>query len=124
MATANIQKGTPIGVQEIHAYLYTESSSMGWGAHLVQHTASSTWKGPDKNLHINVLELQAIWLGLQAFVDTLQGSSVAIMCDDVSAIAYIRNQGRILSRQMSDLAMQVFLWAESKEMTLIPKHLP
>ena len=32
-------------------YLYTDSSSMGWGAHVAQHTASGTWKGPDKELN-------------------------------------------------------------------------
>jgi hypothetical protein len=124
LTTTNILKGTPIGVQEIHAYLYTDSSSQGWGAHLVHQTASGVWEGPDKDLHINVLELKAIWLGLQAFLDTLQGSNVAIMCDNVSAIAYIRNQGGTLSRQMSDLAVQICTWAESKQMTLTPRHLP
>jgi len=122
--TTNILRGTPIGVQKIHAYLYTDSSSKGWGAHLVHQTASGVWEGPDKDLHINVLELKAIWLGLQAFLDTLQGSNVAIMCDNVSAIAYIRNQGGTLSRQMSDLAVQICTWAESKQMTLTPRHVP
>ena len=32
-------------------YLYTDSSSMGWGAHVAQHTASGTWKDPDKELN-------------------------------------------------------------------------
>ena len=49
-----------------------------------------------EELHINVLELNAIWLGLQAFEDILQDSNVAIMCDNVSAIAYLRNQGGAL----------------------------
>ena len=48
-----------------------------------------------KELHINVLELNVIWLGLQAFEDTLHDSNVAIMCDNVSAIAYLRNQGAL-----------------------------
>ena len=46
-----------------------------------------------EELHINVLELNAIWLGLQAFEDTLHDSNVAILCDNVSDIAYLRNQG-------------------------------
>ena len=57
-------------------------------------------RGHVKDLHINVLELNAIWLGLQAFEDTLQDSNVAIMCDNVSAIAYLRNQGGTRSQQM------------------------
>ena len=57
-------------------------------------------RGHEKELHINVLELNAIWLGLQAFEDILQDSNVAIMCDNVSAIAYLRNQGGTRSQQM------------------------
>jgi hypothetical protein len=29
---------------QINHYLYTESSSIGWGAHLVHYTASGTWE--------------------------------------------------------------------------------
>ena len=58
---------------------------MGWGAHMAERTAM-------KDLYIKVLELNAIWLGAQSFKDALQDSNVAIMCDNVSAIAYLRNQ--------------------------------
>ena len=107
-----------MGVTQVNYYLYTDSSSMGWGAHLLHHTASM------KESHINVLELMAIWLGLQAFVDTIRDSNVAIMCDNVSAIAYLRNQGGTLSHQMSDLAFQICMWVELNHVTLIPRHLP
>jgi len=43
---------------------------------------------------------------------------------DFTAIAYLRDQGDTLSHQMSDLAVQVCIWAESNQMTLIPRHLP
>jgi hypothetical protein len=120
----NLRRGVSMGVTQVNYYLYTDSSSMGWGAHLLHHTASGTWSNSMKESHINVLELMAIWLGLQAFVDTIRDSNVAIMCDNVSAIAYLRNQGGTLSRQMSDLALQVCMWAELNHVTLIPRHLP
>ena len=77
-----------------------------------------------KELHINVLELNAIWLGLQAFEDTLHDSNVAIMCDNVSAIAYLRNQGGTRSQQMCRMAIDTCEWAEERAITLIPRHLP
>ena len=80
-----------------------------------------------KHLHINVLELKAIWLGLQAFEDMLQDSNVAIMCDNVSAIAYLRNRGGggggTRSQQMCDMAIDTCEWAKKWSMTLIPRHL-
>ena len=81
---ANLHKGIPLGTPLIDAFLFTDSSAVGWGAHMTEMTASGRWSVAMKDLHINVLELKAIWLGLQAFEDTLQDSNVAIMCDNVS----------------------------------------
>ena len=75
-------------------------------------------------LHINVLELQAIWLGLRAFSQRVENAKVALISDNTSAVAYLRNQGGTKSLAMSDLATDLFLWAEKRGMTLIPRHLP
>ena len=77
-----------------------------------------------KELHINVLELNAIWLGLQAFEDTRHNCNVAIMCDNVSAIAYLEIRGALGSQQMCRMAIDTCEWAEKRSMTLIPRDLP
>ena len=55
-------------------------------------TAVSTWTDELSHLHINVLELRAVWLGLQAFCHKLDNATIALMSDNTSA-AYLRNQG-------------------------------
>ena len=99
----------------------SDSSAVGWGAHMAKLPASGRWSAAMKDL-----ELHAIWLGLQAFEDILQDSNVAIMCDNVSAIAYLRNQGGTRSQQMCHMAIDTCTceWAEKRSMTLIPRHLP
>ena len=62
----NLRRGVPIGTIYVEYYLYTDSSTQGWGAHLQELTASGIWSQDQSQLHINVLELQAIWLGLRA----------------------------------------------------------
>ena len=108
----------------VEAFLFTDSSAVGWGAHMDKRTASGRWSEAMKELHINVLELNAIWLGIQAFEDTLHDSNVAIMCENVSDIAYLRNQGGTRSQQMCRMAIDTCEWAEERSMTLIPRHLP
>ena len=54
----------------------------------------------------------ACWLGLQAFEDTLQDSNVAIMCVNVSAIAYLRNQGGTRIQDMCRMTIDTCEWAE------------
>ena len=38
-------------------------------AHLNEHTARGTWAGPEPQLHINYLELKAVFLALKQFQD-------------------------------------------------------
>ena len=123
---SSLHKRIPLGSPLIEAFLFTDSSAVGWGAHMAERTASGRWSEAMKELHINVLELNVFWLGFQAFEDTLQDSNVAIMCDNVSAIAYLRNRGGggARSQQMCRMAIDTCEWAEKRYMTLIPRHLP
>ena len=87
------KKGSPnrdhrCGVLPVHRQQYS-----GLGAHLQELTASGIWSQDQSQLHINVLELQAIWLGLKAFSQRVEDAKVALMSDNTSAVAYLRNQG-------------------------------
>ena len=37
--------------------LYTDSSQSGWGAHLLDFTASGVWPDEESQEHINILEM-------------------------------------------------------------------
>ena len=120
----NLRRGVPIGTIDVEYYLYTDSSTQGWGAHLQELTASGIWSQDQSQLHINVLELQAIWLGLRAFSQRVENARVALMSDNTSAVAYLRNQGGTKSLAMNDLATDICLWSEKRGMTLVPRYLP
>ena len=47
--------------------IFTDASKEGWGAHLKEHTARRTWSIPESKLHINYLELKAVFLALKEF---------------------------------------------------------
>ena len=113
-----------IGTIDVEYYLYTDSSTQGWGAHMQELTASGIWSQDQSQLHINVLELQAIWLGLRTFSQRLENARVALMSYNTSAVAYLRNQGGTKSLAMSDLATDICLWSEKRGMTLVPRYLP
>ena len=87
------RRGVPIGTIYVEYYLYTGQYSGLGNAHLQELTASGIWSQDQSQLHINVLELQAIWLGLKAFSQRVENAKVALMSDNTSAVAYLRNQG-------------------------------
>ena len=91
----NLRRGVPLGNIDVECYLYSDSSTQGWGAHLQDLTAYGIWSQDQSQLHINILELQAIWLGLRAFSQRVENTRVVLMSDNTSAVAYLRNQGTI-----------------------------
>ena len=48
-------------------HLYSDASCSGWGAHLLDQHMSGVWSDQEKLLHVNLLEMKALFLGLQAF---------------------------------------------------------
>ena len=59
----DFHKGIPLGTPQIDAFLFTDSSAVGWGTLVAKLTTSGRWSAAMKDLNINVLELHAIWLG-------------------------------------------------------------
>ena len=59
-----------------------------------------------------------------AWPKSFQPESVALMSDNTSAVAYLRNQGGTKSLAMNDLATDTGLWSEKRGMTLVPRYLP
>ena len=108
----NFRRGVPIGTIDVECYS------------LAGLTASGIWSQDQPQLYINVLELQALWLGLRAFSQRLENARVTLMSDNTSAVAYLRNQGGTKSLAMNDLATDIGLWSEKRGMTLVPRYLP
>ena len=63
----NLRKGCPLHPQEHNTLIFTDASNQGSGAHLENLTVSGNWTDQEKLLHINVLELKAVFLALKSF---------------------------------------------------------
>ena len=73
--------------------LFTDASKEGLGAHLNDHTSRGTWSLPESKLHINYLELKAVFLALKEFQDLIQNNIVLIVTDNTTVLAYINKEG-------------------------------
>ena len=54
---------------------------------------SGVWSDQEKLLHINLLEMKALFLGLQAFQEEVSGHHVTAMCDNSTVVAYVNKRG-------------------------------
>ena len=89
----NVLQGQPLHPIRHALQIFTDASKEGWGAHLNELTARGSWSVPESNLHINYLELKAVFLALKEFQDLCVGQIVLVATDNTTVVAYIK-QGR------------------------------
>ena len=116
-----LQEGISLSSPLPELSLWTDSSDTGWGAHLEDKRLSGQWSQEELTQHINWKELKAIHLALLQFQDQLSGLTVAILSDNTTALAYLKNQGGTISPTLNSLAQEILRWAEEKDIRLIPQ---
>ena len=75
---ANVMKGSDLHPKDHSIQLFTDASNEGWGAHLEQSSTQGLWSHQEKGLHINILELKAVFLALRHFKDQCQDQTVLV----------------------------------------------
>ena len=69
MTEKNVLLGQPLHPLKHALQIFTDASKEGWGAHLNERMARGSWSVPESKLHINYLELKAVFLALKEFQD-------------------------------------------------------
>ena len=80
--------------------------------------------GLESRLPINARELLAVRRGLLHFQSSLLGKIVAMFCDNVTAMAYLRKEGGTGSPFLNSLAQGILRWSESLHIRLAPQFIP
>ena len=78
----------------------------------------------EKGLHINVLELKAVFLALRHFKDQCQDQTVLVATDNSTVVAYINKQGGTHSAEMCALLWRIMTWCHHSHITLKARHIP
>ena len=93
MVKDHLLTGVRFGAPAPDLHLYSDASSSGWGAHLLDQNVSGVWSDQERLLHINLLEMKALFLGLRAFQEDVAGHHVTAMCDNSTVVAYVNKRG-------------------------------
>ena len=88
-------QGVPLKPPPVSHTVFSDASVSGWGAHLEPEgvLCHGVWTQDQSLLHINVLEMKAVLLALKQFQNIIGNSSVMIVIDNASVVAYIRKEG-------------------------------
>ena len=91
------------------------------GAHLNEYTARGSWSLPESKLHINYLELKAVFLALKEFQDLCTDKIVLVATDNTTVVSYINKEGGMRSGPLCALLWRILT---RKQVTLKARHIP
>ena len=118
-----LREGVSLSLPAPDISFFSDASDVGWGALVGEHHALGLWLPHQKALSINMRELLAVQLGLQAFEHLLVGMSVALFCDNTTTVAYLRRSGGTFSSTLNATAREILLWAENRRICLLPQFI-
>ena len=120
----NVLQGQPLHPLSHALQIFTDASKEGWGAHLEEHTARGVWSLPESKLHINYLELKAVFLALREFQNLCSGKIVLVATDNTTVVSYINKEGGMRSGPLCALLWRIWTWCTTNQVTLKARHIP
>jgi hypothetical protein len=102
----------------------TDASNLGWGGVLGENTTQGLWEESERNLHINCLELLAVYKTLRTFTSRLSGHKVLVMTDNTTVRQYINKMGGTKSAILCALTMKMLQWCQTHHISLVSQHVP
>ncbi|XP_045130668.1 uncharacterized protein LOC123515846 [Portunus trituberculatus] len=115
----NLWLGQSLQLASPDVCLYTDASTVGWGASILHDSVSGVWATHELSLHINLLELKAIRLGLLHFKDHVRGQTVAVFSDNATALSYLAKEGGTRSGSLNAEAQAILQWAEDHAIQIL-----
>jgi hypothetical protein len=122
MDVAWLSQGVPVVLPPPVAEVFTDASTAGWGAHCGNHVAQGLWTGEQLMWHINLLEMKAVSLALEAFLPRLPTGVILVRTDNSSVVSYVNHQGGTVSGALSLQAEELLVWAKSQGLSLTAAH--
>ena len=106
-------------------FIETDSSQFHWGAKLIGGPSTQgSWNQIEQSDHINVLELSAAKLGIQALCHDMSNTHIRIKSDNSTCVSYINKKGGSKSTKLNAIALELWFWCSDRNIILTAEHIP
>ena len=82
------------------------------------------WSFPESKLHINCLDLEAVFLALKEFQDLCSYKIVLVATANTTVVSYINKEGGMRSGLLCALLWKILTWCTRKQVSLKARHIP
>ena len=121
-ASPAVNQGVSLCAREAEVTLFTDASLQGWGAQFGHRSIHGLWTPAQQQQHINLLELEAVLKAVRGFLPYIRHKVVRLMCDNATAVLYIKKEGGTNSFRLTRLTFRLFKFCDSKDIHLVPVH--
>ena len=118
----NLLKGKSFCAQACSKIITTDASKQGYGGHMESQLFQGTWSMRESRMHINWLELKAVYLTLRHFLPQLKGYTVLIRSDNTTVVQYIAKEGGTRSPRLCYLTWDIWQLARANNIILKSAH--
>jgi hypothetical protein len=122
--TQNLTRGMEFPPRKHSITVTTDASKIAWGAHCDLLRVQHRWNMQEQALHINQLELLAVWNALKAFIHLVQDKTVLVQTDNTSVLHYINNSGGTRSVLLCQMTWDMMQWCINHNIDLQATHIP
>ena len=119
----NILKGYCFQPRSYLVTLTTDASLWGWGAHLNGYLVQGRWSKLQSLRHVNLLELEAVFLAVKHFLPFLKNQNVLIRTDNTTVMHYINKQGGTRSRPLCHMSWDLWNLVLKNNMQIKAAHI-
>ena len=103
---------------------FTDNECVKWlGRHFNHNFSLRKWSETEKDLHINVKELLAIYYSLQVLCAGLSQISIILKTDSSAIVSYINKQWEPKSDLLNDIPRKTFFWNILRNIKLEASHI-
>lgn len=118
----NVQKQKSLIKDNYDLTVYTDASMTGWGGHTTNFNTKGWWTLTEKEMHINDLELLAIYNVIKA-IPNIRGKTILLRCDNTTAISYINNFGGCRNINCHKIAKEIWKFCEMRSVELCASYI-
>ncbi|XP_078576213.1 uncharacterized protein LOC144861950 [Branchiostoma floridae x Branchiostoma japonicum] len=102
----------------------TDASTVGWGGFCNGIHTGGRWSAEEKTAHINVLELQAASMAVQAFCRDMESGHIRVRSDNSTVVAYLNHLGGTRSLDLLNVTLDLWQWCTDRNLSISAVHIP
>jgi len=118
-----LSPGSPIRNDYYGMTIFTDASSLGWGASTELNFAQGQWDKIEVLSHINEKELLAVFYGLKSLANCRFNCQILLRVDNTTAISYLNKMGGVQFPKLNAIAKNIWDWCELRKIWLFATYI-